>query len=175
MKCEKNCEIERKNLIRSYNIKQTQCNWHRRSSAHLHLNGLLHDCIRWQSRSIFPVQKLLFKETCFIMFSQTTKYGPVRTSLTFPTNHQHITITRHKKEPCALYFEMNHQMIASDPPWYESVVSSGVQRVDVTVGIIEGAVPKMFGQLKRHLPLCQCHLFTVPDVNFTTKVKHKHL
>lgn len=61
------------------------------------------------------------------------------------------------------------------PPWYECVVSSRVQRVDVTVGIIKGPVPKVLGQLKRHLPLCQCDLFTMPYVHFTTEIKHYHL
>lgn len=58
---------------------------------------------------------------------------------------------------------------------YEWVALSGVQWVDVTVCVVEGAVPQVLGQLEGHLPLCQRHFLSMPYVHLTTKVKHQNL
>lgn len=57
----------------------------------------------------------------------------------------------------------------------ERVTLPGVQRVDVTVGVVECAVPQMFSELEGHFPLRQSHLLPVPYVHLTAKVKDQHL
>lgn len=58
---------------------------------------------------------------------------------------------------------------------YEWVALSRVERVDVTVCVVEGAVPQVLGQLEGHLPLCQCHFLSMPYVHLAAKVKHQNL
>lgn len=58
---------------------------------------------------------------------------------------------------------------------YEWVALSRVERVDVTVGVVKGAVPQVLGQLKGHLPLCQCHFLSMPYIHLTAKVKDQNL
>ena len=60
-------------------------------------------------------------------------------------------------------------------PGDECVASSRIQGVDVTVGVVEGAVPQVLGQLQGHLPLGQSHLTAVPHIHLTAKVKDQHL
>lgn len=60
-------------------------------------------------------------------------------------------------------------------PGYECVAASGVQWVDVTAGVVKCPVPEVFGELKSHFPLSQDHLFAVPHIHLTAKVKHQHL
>lgn len=59
--------------------------------------------------------------------------------------------------------------------WNEWVTLSWVQWVDVTVCVVEGAVPEMLGQLESNLPLRQSHFLPMPDIHLTAKVKHQNL
>lgn len=58
---------------------------------------------------------------------------------------------------------------------YEWVALSRVERVNVTVCVVEGAVPQVLGQLEGHLPLCQRHCLSVPYVHLAAEVKHQNL
>lgn len=60
-------------------------------------------------------------------------------------------------------------------PGYEFVAASGVQRVHVTARVVKRPVPQVFSQLEGHLPLGQSHLFTVPHIHLTAKIKHQNL
>lgn len=58
---------------------------------------------------------------------------------------------------------------------YEWIALSWVKWVDVTVCVVEGAVPQVLGQLEGHLPLRKRHFLPVPYVHLTAKVKHQNL
>lgn len=60
-------------------------------------------------------------------------------------------------------------------PWYECVAASRVQWVDVTAGVVKHPVPEVFGQLEGYFSLSKRHLFTVPHVHLTAKVKDQNL
>lgn len=60
-------------------------------------------------------------------------------------------------------------------PGYERVAAAGVQRVDVTAGVVKRPVPEVFGELEGHFPLSKNHLFAVPHIHLTAEVKHQHL
>lgn len=64
---------------------------------------------------------------------------------------------------------------ASFSPGNECVAASWVQRVDVTAGVVKYPVPEVFGKLEGYFPLSKRHLFTVPHVHLTAKVKDQHL
>lgn len=60
-------------------------------------------------------------------------------------------------------------------PGYECIAASGVQRVDITAGVVKHPVPEVFGELEGYFPLSEGHLFTVPHVHLTAKVEDQHL
>ncbi len=60
-------------------------------------------------------------------------------------------------------------------PRYKCIALSRVQRINITVGVVKGAIPQVLCQLKSHFSLCQRHLLTMPYVDLATKIKHQHL
>lgn len=62
-----------------------------------------------------------------------------------------------------------------DSHWDLLIGAGCVQRVDPAVAEVVAAVVQLLSQFDRHLPVSQRHVFAMPDVHFTAKIKHQHL
>lgn len=59
---------------------------------------------------------------------------------------------------------------------WDLLIGAGcVQRVDPAVAVVVAAAVQLFAEFDRHFSVSEWHVFTVPDVQFTAKIKHQHL
>lgn len=59
---------------------------------------------------------------------------------------------------------------------WDILIGAGcVQRVDPAVAVVVAAAVKLFAEFDRHFSVSQWHVFAVPDIDFTAKIKHQHL